>query len=463
MTARKVKTMVNSNDPQMILDYERVLAALDARAAENVIIPGLDRMNYLMSILGDSHLAMDVIHVAGTNGKTSTSRMIESLLSASDLHTGLTTSPHLHDVRERIRLYGQPISLEGFIETYDDIAPYLEMTDEHFSEGKLSYFETLTAMAFSAFAQAPVDVAVIEVGLGGRWDATNIVEPSVCVITPIGLDHQEYLGDTIELIAAEKAGIIKPGAIVVVGTQDPRAMEVIRAKADEVGAALLVQGIDFGVVERSLAIGGQVLTLRGLGGTYEDVILPLHGSHQADNASLALAAVEAFFGAGVDGKRVEPEIIAEGFGRATSPGRLEVVRRGPTVIVDAAHNPHGGKALVTALSEEFGFDTLIAIVGMFADKDAEGFLSLLEPIVDSLIITQTSSPRAVDAEVLTQTARTIFEADRVEKHAGLSDAIARAIEIADEAVAEDSAVGIIITGSVFTVAQARALLGKRSA
>ena len=455
--------MANSNDPQLILDYERVLAALDSRAAENVIIPGLDRISYLMSILGDSHTAMDVIHVAGTNGKTSTSRMIESLLSAADLHTGLTTSPHLHDIRERIRLYGQPVSLEGFIETFDDIAPYLEMTDEHFGEGKLSYFEVLTAMAFSAFAQAPVDVAVIEVGLGGRWDATNVVEPSVCVITPIGLDHQNYLGDTIELIAAEKAGIIKPGAIVVVGNQDPRAMEVIRAKAEEVGAALLVQGVDFGVVDRALAVGGQVLTLRGLGGTYDDIVLPLHGAHQADNASLALAAVEAFFGAGVDGKHVDADIVAEGFGRATSPGRLEVVRRGPTVLVDAAHNPHGGKALVSALSEEFGFDTVIAIVGMFADKDAEGFLSLLEPVVDTVIITQTSNPRAVPAEDLAATARTIFDADRVELHTQLTDAIARAIEIADDGVAEESATGIVITGSVFTVAQARALLGKRTA
>lgn len=455
--------MANSNDPQLILEFERVIAALNERAAENVIIPGLDRISYLMSILGDSHTAMDVIHVAGTNGKTSTSRMIESLLSAASLNTGLTTSPHLHDVRERIRIYGQPVAIETFVETFDDIAPYLEMTDEHFTEGRLSYFETMTAMAFSAFAQAPVDVAVVEVGLGGRWDATNVVEPAVCVITPIGLDHQNYLGDTIELIAAEKAGIIKPGAIVVVGMQDPRAMEVIKAKADEVGAALLVQGIDFGVVDRSLAVGGQVLTLRGVGGIYEDVILPLHGEHQANNASLALAAVEAFFGAGVDGKQVDADIVSEGFGKATSPGRLEVVRRGPTVIVDAAHNPHGGQALVTALSDEFGFDKIIAVVGMFADKDAEGFLTLLEPVVDHIIITQTNNERAISASELADLARTVFDADRVDEQSQLTDAIARAIELADESAADDVAVGIVITGSVYTVAQARALLGKRSA
>ncbi|MEN9710653.1 MAG: hypothetical protein RL441_645 [Actinomycetota bacterium] len=455
--------MANSNDPQLILEFERVIAALNERAAENVIIPGLDRISYLMSILGDSHTAMDVIHVAGTNGKTSTSRMIESLLSAASLNTGLTTSPHLHDVRERIRIYGQPVPIETFVETFDDIAPYLEMTDEHFTEGRLSYFETMTAMAFSAFAQAPVDVAVVEVGLGGRWDATNVVEPAVCVITPIGLDHQNYLGDTIELIAAEKAGIIKPGAIVVVGMQDPRAMEVIKAKADEVGAALLVQGIDFGVVDRSLAVGGQVLTLRGAGGIYEDVILPLHGEHQANNASLALAAVEAFFGAGVEGKQVDADIVAEGFGKATSPGRLEVVRRGPTVIVDAAHNPHGGQALVAALSDEFGFDKIIAVVGMFADKDAEGFLTLLEPVVDHIIITQTNNERAISASELADLARTVFDADRVDEQSQLTDAIARAIELADESAADDAAVGIVITGSVYTVAQARALLGKRSA
>lgn len=455
--------MANANDPQLILDFERVLAELNARAAENQIIPGLDRIAYLMSLLGDSHTATAVVHVAGTNGKTSTSRMIESLLAASSLSTGLTTSPHLHDIRERIRIYGQPVALETFVETYDDIAPYLEMTDQHFADGRLSYFETLTAMAFAAFAQAPVDVAVVEVGLGGRWDATNLVQPAVCVITPIGLDHQNYLGDTIELIAAEKAGIIKPGAVVVVGLQDPRALEVITQKVHEVGAVAFYQGVDFGVVERSLAVGGQVVTLRGLGGLYEDVILPLHGHHQADNAALALAAVEAFFGAGIEGRHVDAAIVAEGFGNATSPGRLEVVRRGPTIIVDAAHNPHGGKALVAALSEEFGFDRIIAVVGMFADKDAPGFFALLEPIVDYLIVTQTNNERAVAAEVLAGVARELFTDDRVEVQPQLTDAIARAIELADESISQDSAAGIIITGSVFTVAQARALLGKRSA
>lgn len=455
--------MANAHDPQLILDFERVLSELNARAAENQIIPGLDRMSFLMSLLGDSHTAVNVIHVAGTNGKTSTSRMIESLLSAASLSTGLTTSPHLHDVRERIRLYGLPVPMETFVETYEDIAPYLVMTDGNFTDGRLSYFETLTAMAFAAFAQAPVDVAVIEVGLGGRWDATNVVQPSVCVITPIGLDHQNYLGDTIELIAAEKAGIIKPGAVVVVGLQDPRAHEVIAAKVRDVGAVALYQGVDFGVLERSLAVGGQVLTLRGLGGVYEDVVLPLHGQHQADNAALALAAVEAFFGAGVDGKRVGEEIVAEGFGNATSPGRLEVVRRGPTIIVDAAHNPHGGQALVAALTEEFGFDRIIAVVGMFADKDVQGFLALLEPVVDCIIVTQTNNERAVAADVLGGLAREVFADDRVEVQAQLTDAIARAIELADEDISEDAATGIVITGSVYTVAQARALLGKRSA
>ena len=283
------------------------------------------------------------------------------------------------------------------------------------------------------------------------------------MITPIGLDHQNYLGDTIELIAAEKAGIIKAGAVVVVGLQDPRAREVIAAKVAEVGAVALYQGVDFGVLERSLAVGGQVLTLRGLGGIYEEVILPLHGQHQADNAALALAAVEAFFGAGVDGKRVDAQIVAEGFGNATSPGRLEVVRRGPTIMVDAAHNPHGGQALVAALSEEFGFDRIIAVVGMFADKDVQGFLALLEPVVDYVIVTQTNNERALAAEELAGIAREVFADDRVEVQAQLTDAIARAIERADEAITDDSATGIIITGSVYTVAQARALLGKRSA
>ena len=457
--------MGNPLNPDLVLDFERVLAALNDRAAENVIKPSLDRINYLLSILGEPQHAYDVIHVAGTNGKTSTSRMIESLLSSAGLNVGLTTSPHLHDVRERIRVYGASIEFEKFIEAYDDIAPFLEMTDVEFKDDvRLSYFETLTAMSFSAFAEAPVDVAVVEVGLGGRWDATNVVNPKVCVITPIGLDHQDYLGDTIEEIAGEKAGIIKPGAIVVCGQQQPAAMEVIQRKAEEVGAALLIQDRDFGVSERSLAIGGQLVSIRGIGGYYDEIVLPLHGEHQAHNAALALAAVEAFFGAGIDGRALDSEVVREGFGKATSPARLEVVRRGPTVIVDAAHNPHGAHALVQAIDDEFSFTKIVFVLAMFADKDSLGFISEIEPLADHVVVTQAVSPRALNVDELYAQAVTILEEEILEKAIDLPSALERAIEIADETTAtSDESVGIVVTGSVVTAAQARALLGKKRA
>lgn len=443
------------------MEYERVLNQLTLRAGENKIDPTLDRIAFLADILGQPQLSYDVIHIAGTNGKTSTSRMVESLLSATSLNVGLTTSPHLHDVRERIRIYGQPIELELFIETFDDVAPLVALTEEKFGT-PISFFETMTALAFAAFAQAPVDIAVVEVGMGGRWDATNIVQPTVCVITPIGLDHQEYLGDTIAKIAAEKAGIIKPNSVVVVGEQHPEALEVIQRQAQEVGAALLLQGIDFDVVDRQVAVGGQVLQLRGLAGVYTDVVMPLFGAHQAKNASLALAAVEAFFGAGIEGREIDSEMVHQGFGRVTSPGRLEVVRRGPTVLVDAAHNPHGATALATSLESEFTFDVLVGVVGMFADKDSEGFLGVMEPTFDRLLITQTDHERALAAGELAEIAIKIYGDDRVEVLPRLTDAIARGIEIADAVLAEDDKnVGIVVCGSVYTAAQARALLGKR--
>jgi len=453
--------MARNLDPQILMEYERVLNQLTLRAGENKIDPTLDRIAFLADILGQPQLSYDVIHIAGTNGKTSTSRMVESLLSATSLNVGLTTSPHLHDVRERIRIYGQPIELELFIETFDDVAPLVALTEEKFGT-PISFFETMTALAFAAFAQAPVDIAVVEVGMGGRWDATNIVQPTVCVITPIGLDHQEYLGDTIAKIAAEKAGIIKPNSVVVVGEQHPEALEVIQRQAQEVGAALLLQGIDFDVVDRQVAVGGQVLQLRGLAGVYTDVVMPLFGAHQAKNASLALAAVEAFFGAGIEGREIDSEMVHQGFGRVTSPGRLEVVRRGPTVLVDAAHNPHGATALATSLESEFTFDVLVGVVGMFADKDSEGFLGVMEPTFDRLLITQTDHERALAAGELAEIAIKIYGDDRVEVLPRLTDAIARGIEIADAVLAEDDKnVGIVVCGSVYTAAQARALLGKR--
>ena len=453
--------MSNQENPDIVLRYEQVLAALYSREGENVIEPSLDRIRMLLDYLGNPEKAYRVIHVAGTNGKTSTSRMIESMLMESGLTVGMTTSPHLHDVRERIRLQGNPIDFFKFIETYDEIEPFLELVDEKIGDARLSFFEVMTAMAFLAFSDAPVDVAVIEVGLGGTWDATNVVEADVCVITPIDLDHQSYLGDTIEEIAGEKAGIIKQNNVVVSAKQNEIATEVIANRAQETSSALFFAGSEFGVIERNLAIGGQVVSIQGLSNKFEEVILPLLGEHQASNAALAVAAIEAFFGAGVDDKKLNLEIVEQGLGKVTSPGRLEIIRRGPTVLADVAHNPHGAKSLVNALESEFDFQYLVAIVGMFSDKDANKFLEILQPSINHLIVTQTSHVRAMPVETLHRFASNHFDEDQLDSRPDVASAIEYAIELADNIMGEEeSGVGILITGSVYTVSQARALLGK---
>lgn len=455
--------MSNSANPDNLLRYEQVLSALLEREGEHIIEPSLDRIKLLLEYLGNPETSYRVVHVAGTNGKTSTSRMIEKMMMEAGLTVGMTTSPHLHDVRERIRLQGQPIDFMKFIETYEELAPFLDLVDEQLGT-RLSYFEVMTAMAFAAFSDAPVDVAVIEVGLGGSWDATNVVNADVCVITPIDLDHQKYLGDTIAEIAGEKAGIIKEHNVVVSAMQHPVAAEIIQARATETSSALFFAGRDFDVVERTLAIGGQVVSIKGLSGQFDEVVLPLLGEHQASNAALAVAAVEAFFGAGVDERRMNPEIVEQGLGNVTSPGRLEVIRRGPTVLVDVAHNPHGANSLFIALESEFDFQYLVAIVGMFADKDADAFLDVLQPTINHLIVTQTSHERSLPVKELHAIAAKHFEEDQLDSRPDVASAIEYAIELTDSAMnQEESGVGILITGSVYTVAQARALLGKLSA
>lgn len=440
-----------------IVELKRVEEVLESRQPETIIEPSLDRISHLMTLLGDPQLAYPVIHVTGTNGKTSTSRMIESLLREMGLNTGLVTSPHLHHITERIRLNGEPITAERFVETYDELEPFLALVDtESLASGgpAMSYFEVVTAMAFAAFADAPVDVAIVEVGMGGTWDATNVVMPVVSVITPIGLDHAEYLGDTIEAVATEKSGIIKTGSIAILAPQEPSVAQILLARAAQVDAQVARQGIEFSVRERGLAVGGQVLTLDGLNGTYEQVLLPLFGQHQAANASLALAAVEAFFG----GTNLLNEVsVRRGFGNATSPGRLEVVKRSPTVIVDAAHNPHGANVLAAALQESFTFDHIIGVISVMADKDVQGVLEALEPVMQEIVVTWNGSPRAMQVEQIKELAIQIFGQDRVHAQAQLSAAIDKGIELAD--AAGTSGVGVVITGSVVTAARGRALTG----
>ncbi|KOV82703.1 folylpolyglutamate synthase/dihydrofolate synthase family protein [Nocardia sp. NRRL S-836] len=431
---------------------------LNQRWPETKLEPSLDRIKALAHVLGDPQTSYPVVQLTGTNGKTSTSRMVDALFTRIGLRTGRYTSPHLQLATERISLDNQPISPERYVEVFRDIEPYVAMVDTR-SEIRMSKFEVLTGMAYAAFADAPVDVAVVEVGMGGTWDATSIADARIAVLTPISIDHTEYLGTRVEDIAAEKAGIIKPGSVAVVGEQSPEAMRVVLERVAEVDAMVARFGSEFGVVSRSVAVGGQLVTLQGLGGVYEDIFLPLHGEHQAANAALALAAVEAFFGAGAD-RQLDVEAIREGFASVISPGRLERVRSAPNVFVDAAHNPHGAAALAKALETEFGFRKLVAVVAVMSDKDAEGILSALEPVVSELVITTNSSPRAMDPDVLAGLAVGIFGEDRFEVRPRLVDAIDEAIHLTED---ELSGGGVIVTGSVVTAGEARALFGKEPA
>ena len=459
---------------------------IGARRAEHQIDPTLDRVAALVNVLGDPHRAYPVIHVTGTNGKTSTTRMIESLLRERGLRTGRFTSPHLVSMRERITIDGEPLSAERFIELYEEISPYVQLVDDQ-QPAKLSFFEVLTGMMFAAFADAPVNVAVIEVGMGGRWDATNVADGAVAVITPVAMDHMQWLGDTIEAIATEKAGIIKPGATAVLAQQPVAAAEILLQQAVRVGATVAREGFEFGVLTRELAVGGQQLVLKGLRETYGDIYLPLFGAYQASNAACALAAVEAFAGVsetavnedgstitlgyGLSSEGLDPDLVRAGFARATSPGRLDILRRSPTVIADAGHNPAGVAATAEALTEGFNFDRIIGVVAVLADKDVEGVLDELEPVLEEIVVTTNSSPRALPAEELAEVARDIFGEDRVHVVPRLDDAIETAVALADEADADLGggeggglgSVAVLVTGSVVTAGDAQLLLAPASA
>ncbi|MDU0479394.1 folylpolyglutamate synthase/dihydrofolate synthase family protein [Staphylococcus chromogenes] len=446
-----------------------VEAELDQRWNETQIDPSLERIEMLMDLLGNPERSFTSIHVAGTNGKTSTVRMIESLMRAFHRRTGRTTSPHLQLVTERIAIDGTPIHPRDYVRIWEEIKPYVEMVDARASV-PMSKFEILVAMAYAAFADAPVDVAVVEVGLGGRWDATNVINGDVCVITPIGLDHTGILGETISEIAGEKAGIIKsrwdaddlltpPDNVVIIAEQEPAAMEVVLEKAISVDAAVARAGAEFGVVSSTIAVGGQSLVLRGLGGVYEDIFLPLSGEHQARNAAVALAAVEAFFGAG-SGRQLDLDTVREGFAQVESPGRLERVRATPTTFIDAAHNPHGARALGQALDRDFSFNRLVGVVSVLGDKDAKGVLLELEPYLHEVVVTQNTSPRALDVYELAELAREIYGEERVHVAEQLPGAIELAVELAEDTDGPMSGSGVIITGSVVTAGEARALFGK---
>ena len=433
--------------------------ALLSRWPETRLEPSLDRILAFTEVLGDPQTSYPVVHLTGTNGKTSTSRMIDSLLRALDLRTGRFTSPHVERINERISIDGEPLSDDAFVRAFNDVAPYTHLVDDS-QEHPLSFFETVVAMAYAAFADAPVDVAVVEVGMGGSWDATNVADAQVAVVLPVAVDHAAYLGGTPAEIAREKAGIIKAGSFAVLAEQRPEVAEILLERATEVGATVAQEGVDFAVVSRLPAVGGQMISLQGLRGHYDDVFLPLYGAHQAQNAAVALAAVEAFAGDQV----LDDELVRAAFAEMTSPGRLEVIRRSPTVVLDAAHNPHGAAALADALDDSFAFSPLIGVIGVMADKDYEGLLSALEPQLAHVVCTQNSTDRAMPAEQLAAVAREVFGEDRVTVAPRLAEALDQATTLAEAGDAFGDPMGagaVLVTGSVVTVGEARTMLTRR--
>lgn len=443
---------------------DRVYAQLLARAPENKMEPRMAPLWRAMEILGDPQAAYPVIHLTGTNGKTSTARMIESGLRAFGLRTGRYTSPHLSSVTERISIDGEPVSAQTFVRVWEEIAPYLDIVDQELrsdDQPALTYFEALTILGFAIFADEPVDVAVIEVGLGGITDATNVVNGAVSVVTPISLDHTDLLGDTTGDIAMEKSGIIKSHGFLVSAAQPADAATVLLEKARELDSQYRFEGVEFGVEERKLAVGGQVLTINGLGGRYPDIFIPLHGEHQAQNAAVAVAALEAFFTGGE--RELELEVLTEAFAQVSSPGRMELLRSAPPVVVDAAHNPGGISATATALREAFQFSKLSIVLGVLQEKDALEILRTLyaafADVATEICLTQSASPRAIPAGELAEIALDAgFAEDDVHISERLDEALEWAVERAE--ANEDLSGLVLVTGSITLVAEARILLGQ---
>ena len=448
---------MNNTNPDDKARIDAIENALLARWPENRIAPTLERIAALVDNLGSPQLTYPTIHIGGTNGKTTTSRMIDSLLFEMGLRTGRFTSPHLESYLERISINGQPIDAKELIFSFNDISAYLDLIDTKF-DTPITFFEAITALAFVAFAEHPVDVGVIEVGMGGEWDATNVVDADVSVITPIGLDHMEYLGNTLSEIAATKAGIIKAQGFVVLAQQSPEAAVELLRRAAEVGADVAREGLEYSIDSRAIAVGGQLISITGLRGHYDDLFLPLHGKHQASNAAAALIAVEAFFGE----QDLDIDAVRRAFASLTSPGRCEIIHRDPTIILDAAHNPHGAQAIAETLASEFTFDEVTGIVAVMADKDALGILQALEPVMNQIIVTENSAERSMDVSELTQLANQVFGSDRVFAEPTLTQAIERAIKDSIRPLSDES-LAILITGSVVTVGEARTAVRKKYA
>ena len=459
-------------EPVATGELARVYAALLARAGETQVELRLDATRRACELLGDIHMAAPAIMLTGTNGKTSTARMVDALLSAHNLRVGRFTSPHLTHVTERISVDGEEVGHATFARVYDEIEPVLALVDQGLAdEGRpgLTFFEALTVLALAVFADAPVDAMVLEVGMGGEWDSTNVVDARVCGFTAVGLDHQRFLGDTVAEIAATKAGILnrtvdptpEPEPLVIIARQpEEDALAVLTEQVTSRGLQGWVEDQGFGVVERTLAVDGQMVSLRGIGGDYPDLFLPLHGEHQAHNAATAVALAEAFLTGG--DRPLAEDAVGEAFSSLTSPGRLEVLKSEPTVLVDGAHNPAGAAALAQTMDEAFDLTDVTVVLGMFADKDPHGVLEYVHRFADRVIVTQTLSERAMDTDDLAAAAEEWFDADDVTVAATVKDALMRALDLADTAEAaagERARAGIVVTGSLLTVAEARILMG----
>jgi dihydrofolate synthase/folylpolyglutamate synthase len=433
-----------------------VLAALLKRIPENKIRPRLEPTRRAAELLGDPQHSYRVIHVTGTNGKTSTTRFIERILREHGLRTGRFTSPHLIRLNERMAIDGEPVSDEQLVEVYSDIEPILEFVDQELAdqgETPLTFFEALAVLGFAVFADAQVDVLALEVGMGGTWDSTNVADGDVAVFTPIGLDHMDRLGNTIAEIADTKSGIIKVGAIVVSSEQEPTALAVLERVAAEKAKGLKLFGVDFGVHDYEPTEFGQKVTIKGLAGNYGPYAAPVFGIHQSANLAVAVAAVEAFLGAGE--RAIVDDVLRSAISDVSSPGRLQLVKTNPALLLDGAHNPAGAKTLAASLRSEFSAKPLIGLVAVLSEKDISGVLNEFSGVFEKLVITESSSPRSMPADKLLQIA--LEQNSSVEAISDFNLALERARELALEIDGM-----VVVTGSITLVGDVLANIQENS-
>lgn len=427
---------------------DEVMEALLTRIPENKLRPRLEPTARAVELLGDPQKSYRVIHVTGTNGKTSTTRFIERILREFGLRTGRFTSPHLVRINERMSIEGEPVSDQALAEVWADTEPLLAIVDaelEAAGETRLTFFEALAALGFAVFADAPVDVLVLEVGMGGQWDSTNVADGDVAIFTPISIDHAERLGSTIQEIAKTKSGIIKPDAIVLSSAQTREAEAVLSAKAAEIGESFAIYGKDFEAFNISKEKSGQRFSVRTLAGEYHDLFIPLHGEYQVENAALAICAAEAFVGGG--SQRISEDVLRVALADFSSPGRLQIISREPLTILDAAHNPDGARSLARALRDSFDSPRTVAVLSILEEKDASGFFEeLRQAPIDQVIVTKSTSPRAMDIANLTNLAREYFT------NVTNAPNVFSAMEAAKKIVASDGA--IVVAGSITLVGDA---------